>query len=1085
MKNQITFSLIPRNHLLTRLLALFLFFFSANALFVNAETQQARRTVGGTVVDESGEALLGVNISVKGQSGVGVISDIDGNFSLEVAAGDATLVISYIGYVTQEVKAENRTMKVVLKEDSKTLDEIVVVGYGVQRKSDLTGSITKVNADDFKTTPVSGIETALQGRASGVSVTSISGAPGSGTAVRIRGVGSVNDANDPLYVVDGIPVSDINYLNPSDIASIEVLKDASATAIYGSRASNGVVLVTTLRGNSTGDVFRTQVKFDMYYGIQNATNVPKMLDATGYATVKQLAYRDNMGSLDGEFQPGIFESKYLPIIERVTGSRSGTNWWDASFQTGAIQDYNVNVSGGNKKISYMTSASYYTNKGIIKYSDYDRLTIRSNVDFNINEYVKLSSNLSATHTTRHAVLENNLEDGVVFGAMTYDPTAPIYRHGYVGLPIEEGMPDWSKTLEGYDKNDPVSWFANSQHSNKEQPLAVAYRQGSFRENTMLKVVGNFVLDVKLTPWLIYKSNLGLDNLNRIEDEFYPAYYIAPEAKEDNNRVYKQHTQYLNWIWENTVSGSKKFGNHNLSAVVGLTMESWNRTQFHAEKQGTPNNNPDQWVLDAGTFNPVAEGEQTHSAMMSYLGRVNYGYSDRYLLTASLRADGSSKFAKENRWASFPSASVGWRVSQEEFFRNWEQSLISNIKIRAGWGQIGNQMGLGNNDYMTTITGGNDKKYLFGASKEQLTGYSPDVIGNPSIQWETSEQTNVGLDFGLLDGRLSATLDYFRKDTRDMLVQVPLPAYLGYANDPWVNQGQIRNQGLEVQLDWQDKIGKDFTYSISGNLTTIKNEVLSLGGGRPIPGGNERPGDVTLTREGWPIGSFYGWQVKGVFQNEEQIKNSPMKDLPGIRPGDFEFRDADGNGTLDDDDRVNLGSPIPKIAYGLNLNAAYKGVDLTLFFQGQAGNKIFRMFKYYTHRKDGYFNAYDDLIETSWRAPGTLGTNDKGVASNTEFAINSDPGMNMRISDYYVEDGSYLRLKNVQLGYTFSKKLMAPLNINNLRIYAGVQNLFTITKYKGLEPELGGNDNGDPVDFGIDRSNYPQARTVMVGLNLTL
>ncbi|OAV69182.1 Outer membrane cobalamin receptor protein, SusC/RagA family [Bacteroidales bacterium Barb4] len=1042
-----------------------------------ASAQQQTKTVTGVIIDEYGDPLLGVNVSVKGQA-IGTTTDMDGHFSLAVPSGNISLTISYIGFLTQHVSpAEN--MRIVLKEDTQNLDEIVVVGYGVQRKSDLTGSISKVDADDFKNTPVQGIESALQGRAAGVTVTSISGAPGSGTAVRVRGVGSVNDANDPLYVVDGIPVSDINYLNPSDISSIEILKDASATAIYGSRASNGVVLVTTLRGNSEGEAFRTMVKFDMYYGVQSAMNQPKMQDATGFATARRLAYINagELEKLESEFQSSNFDNYLNNVVAKITGSTAGTNWWDESFQTGSIQNYNASVSGGNKKISYLTSASYFKNEGIIKFSNFDRLTLRSNVDFNITDRVKLSSNLSATHTTRHTVLENNLEDGVVFGAITYDPTAPVFRHGYVGLS------GWEGALQGYDPNDPVSWFGNSEHSNKEQPYAVAYRQGKFRENTMLKVVGNFVLDVKIMPWLIFKSNLGLDNLNRIADEFYPSYYIAPEAKEDNNRVYKQHTQYLNWVWENTISGTKKFGNHSLSAVAGMTMESWDWTQFRGEKQGTPNNNADQWVLSAATFNPTAEGEQRHSAMMSYLGRVNYGFADRYLITASVRADGSSKFRKENRWATFPSASVGWRLSQEGFFQDWEQKVISNVKVRAGWGQIGNQMGLGNSDYMTTITGGDDKKYLFGSNKNQKTGYSPDRIGNPNIQWETSEQLNFGADLGFFDNHLTAGIDYFRKDTRDMLVQVPLPSYLGYQNDPWVNQGQVRNSGVEVQLDWQDKV-RDITYGISGNLTTMKNEVISLGGGRPIPGGNERPGDVTLTKEGWAIGSFYGWQVDGVFQDQKQIDNSHMKNL-NPRPGDFIFKDTDGNGKLDDDDRVNLGSPLPKVAYGLNLNAAYKGIDLTLFFQGQAGNKIFRMFKYYTHRKDGYFNTYSDLVEQSWRAPGTLGTNDPGVASNTEFAFNTSTALNMQISDYYVEDGSYLRLKNIQLGYTLPKKLLSPLNITNLRIYTSIQNLFTITKYKGLEPELGGNDNGNPTDFGIDRSTYPQARTVMFGLGLTL
>lgn len=1033
-------------------------------------TQQTKK-VTGVITDTSGEPLVGVNISVKGKS-IGTIADMEGRFSLDVPDDNVTLVFSYIGYVPQEQKPTGSPLKIILREDTQKLDEVVVVGYGTQKKSDLTGSIAKVDAEDFKTTPITGVETALQGRAAGVQVTSFSGSPGSGTSVRIRGIGTVNNANSPLYVVDGIPVGGINYLNPSDISSIEILKDASATAIYGSRASNGVVLITTKRGNADGEVTKTNVTFDMYYGVQQAMNVPDMLDAPGFIELNRRAYLNNPDGLHTDFRD---PEKLLGVVEKVTGSRQGTNWWDACFQNGSVQNYNVSVSGGNKIISHMTSASYYKNEGIIRFSDFDRITARSNADLKLGDRVKVSTNIGITHNRRHRIPENDLENGTVFNALLYDPTTPVWRGGY------EGIPGWEDRMEGYDPNDIYTQFGTSKYSNKRQPYSQAYRSGNCNEWTELKVVGNVIMDVKIMDWLTFRSNFGLDLSRRNDMNFTPRYYIDPDEKEGDNTVYNRNDKDNNWVWENTLNFNKKFGKHNLSAVAGVTMEQWSWQGFEASKQGTPTNKEDQWVLESATTNPSTNGWRNGRSMLSYLGRVNYSYDERYLVTASVRSDGSSKFLKENRWATFPSASAGWRISQEKFFQDWEQGFWTNLKLRVGWGQIGNQMPVGDADYLNTIKGNDAMKYVFGANKEQQTGYAIDGFGNPLIQWETSEQTNVGLDLGFFDNKLTATLDYFIKNTRDMLIRVPLPMYVGYNNDPWANQGSVRNSGFEMQLDWQDQVG-DFSYGISANMTAMENEVTSLGDGGPMPGGNERVGDVTLTKEGWPIGSFYGWQMIGVFQNQDEIDKSHMKDRDP-RPGDLIFADADGDGELTDNDRVNLGSPFPSVMYGINLNAAYKGVDLTAFFQGVAGNKIFRMLKYYSHQKTGYFNCPADMLDVAWRAPGTLGAGDPGNPSDTEYQISSDPRLNTKASSYYVEDGSYLRLKNLQIGYTFPQAWMSKAKISKLRVYVGVQNLFTITKYKGLDPELAGNDNDDPTNYGIDRSHYPQARTYMVGLNL--
>ncbi|MDR0430908.1 MAG: SusC/RagA family TonB-linked outer membrane protein [Tannerellaceae bacterium] len=1034
-------------------------------------TPRQEKGIRGVIIDEENHPLIGVNITVKGLN-IGTISDMHGRFYLDISPDNMTLSISYVGYATQQVKAR-KNMRICMIEDVQRLNEVIVVGYGIQRKSDLTGSIIKVSADNFRNSAVDNAEQSLQGQAAGVLVVSNSGSPGSPVSVRIRGVGTVNDANQPLYVVDGIPVDNIDYLNPSDISSIEILKDASATAIYGSRASNGVVLVTTARGSSDGDIFRTQVKFDLYYGVQQAIRIPEMLDAEGYVELNRRAYLNNPNALHTDFRD---PATFLGVVEQVTGSRSGTNWWDAVFHTGQTQNYNLNVSGGNQRVSYLASGSYYKNDGIVRFSGYERFTLRSNTDFRLTERINISTNINATNSNRHTIPENSLESGTVFGALTYDPTTPIYRHNYMGIP------GWDNRLEGYNPDNKYSWFGTSKYTNKPQPYANAYRQGTLQNENIFRLVANIILDIEIFPGLVFKTNIGTDRRNVTYDRFDPEFFLDADEKNENTLIMKEWHEWHNWTWENTLNMTTRLGKHAISAVTGITMEGFNYQRTMSSKQGIPNNEKDQWVINAGTFNPVAEGNRSHYSMMSYLARINYGFDNRYLLTASIRSDGSSKFMKENRWSTFPSVSAGWRISQEDFFQDWGQNIISDIKIRAGWGQIGNQMGLGNNDYMNTISGNNDKKYVFGQNKTQYTGYSHHTMGNPSIKWETSEHTNFGLDLNFFNNKLVATFDYYLKNTRDMLLRIPLPRYLGYQNDMWSNQGKVNNKGLDIQLEWQER-KNDFSYSLSGNISFIHNEVISLGNSGTIPGGNERIGDVTLTKEGWPIGSFYGWVVEGVFQNQEQIDASHMKDREP-RPGDLIFKDVDNDGKLTDDDRVNLGSPIPKTVFGLNAKASYKNIDMSLLFQGQAGNKIFHMLKYYTHQKTGFFNAYADVFETSWRAPGTLSPDDPGNPSDTEFQINSDPRLNTKASSYYIENGSYLRLKNIQLGYTFPKKWLASAHISNLRVYVGAQNLFTFTPYKGLDPELGGDrDSRNPTNFGIDRSHYPQSRTYMMGLNM--
>ena len=1039
----------------------------------------AQTNIRGTVNDNTGASLPGVYVIVKGSANIGTVTDVDGNYTLSVPNRNSVLVFSFVGYTTQEVTVGDRTaINIMLSEDVQLMDELVVVGYGVQRKSDVTGSITRVDAEEFKNLPVMNVEMAFQGRAAGVMIMSESGAPGAGTSVRIRGVGTVNNANDPLYVVDGIPVRDINYLNPSDIASMEILKDASATAIYGSRASNGVVLITTVRGNADGE-WKTEIRLDTYYGISNAMNLPKLTGVSGFLLGKRLAYRDNMATYPAEF---LDEEAFINATAVVTGSREGTDWIKTMFRTGSVQNINLNIRGGNRRFSYMTSAGYMKDEGTIVFSDFTRLTLRANADFNISDRVKLTTNVNVTHSDRHSIFENNLDHGVVFATFTYDPTGPVFRKNYEQVLDFPGMED---RMVGYDPDNYYSTFGTGKYTNTTQPYLTALRYGKLRNDERLRLVGNAVLDIKIFPWLIYKSNLGTDRSVRTQNQFNPQYYIDPFEKADVSSYYRSLNNNSSWTFENTLSFNNKFGDHSVSAVAGIMLEADDNDNFNARREGYENSDEQQWVLDAGTGTQTNGGGRNHRSLMSYLGRVNYSFADRYLLTVSVRADGSSKFMKEYRWATFPSFSIGWRISEEQFYKNLDQNVLSSLKLRAGWGQIGNQMGVGNNDFLSTVTQTNQKRYIFGASKTQTTGYSLQSMGNPIIQWETSTQTNFGIDFGMFSNKLSGSIEYYIKDTDDMLMQVPQPGYYGYPNNPWQNIGKVRNQGFEMQLLYQKRAttASPLGYSINLNLSTIKNEVIYLQG-VPMPGGNERIGNVTMTQEGWPIGTFYGFVTDGIFQSQAEVDNHPMSRV-GARPGDLRFKDLNADGIIDDNDRDNLGSPFPKFGGGLNLTMQYKSVDLGIFFQGQAGNKIFRTFKYYTHQKTGAFNLYEGLIESAWRAPGTLGPNDPGVASNTEFAFNLDPQYNTRPSDYYVEDGSYIRLKNIQLGFNLPNRVLQKASINGLRIYVGTYNLLTFTKYKGFDPEMAGNNNGDPRNFGIDYSQYPQSRSFTFGLTMTL
>lgn len=1050
-----------------RFLFLSLFFFSAFITY-------AQVNVKGKVTDPNGQSLPGVTIAIKGTAR-GTVTDAEGNYSLSNVPDNATLVFSFIGMKSQEVQVGNRTrIDVTMQEEAVALEEVVAVGYGTMRKSDLTGSVSQIDGEDIKNAAVRTAADALQGKVAGVMVTSTSGSPGSIGAVRIRGVGTINN-NDPLYVVDGLPQSDIGWLSSNDIESIEVLKDASATSIYGARAANGVIMVTTKSGSKT-DKYDTTVKFDMYYGFQNPAKRYHMLNAEEFMEFKNRAYTAAGQPLLTDFATAEKREQILQFIEKNTGSREGTDWWDESTRKNApFKNYNVSVSGGLNKINFYSSIGYMGHEGIFKGSDYERISWRNNVVSDITNWLKVTYHSAIVYENRRNINENN-PWGTLFSSIVADPITPVFRDNLVDIPpfLE------SKLMTGYEPTNPFSKYAPVLYSNKQNPVAEAYIFDQSKwEGFSFK--NSLTFDVDFTPWLSYRSNIGLDLHRGISKGFIPKYYLDAEQFSVDATVSRRYYNTDYWVWDNSLTFEKTFDVHHLLVMVGTSAEQNKYEETGASKQGTISNDESQRIINAASKNPAADGYDATSSISSYFGRLFYTFHQRYLLTANIRRDGSSNFARGNRWGLFPSFSLGWVFSEEEFMRDYK--FLSMGKLRFGAGEIGNH-NIGGGAYLSTF--GNSDYYIFGNPRKPYLSGRQTSIGNPNIQWETTKQTDIGFDVGFFN-KITLTADYFIKTTEGMLVQVPLPGAFGYPNTPWSNAGSVENKGFEFAIDYKESI-RDFNFSVNANIFTYKNKVKSLGGGEPILGSTHL-GNMTHTKteEGMPIGYFYGWKTDGIFQTQEEVdsyvNNEGKLIQPTALPGDLKFldlngTDEDGNvvpgpdGELNDADRVMIGNPFPDFTFGLTLSAEYKGFDFSAFFQGSVGNDILNILKYDIRSGAGWYNAPDDMLDIAWNGPGT---------SNTQFAINANSRQNLQMSDWYVEDGSYVRLKNIQIGYTIPKNLLKSLGNNNIRVWVGSQNLFTLTNYSGLEPEIGASD---PKFMGIDQGFYPQARIFMMGVNAT-
>lgn len=1015
-----------------------------------------QQNVFGILVDQNNHPIVGATLRIQGKN-LTSTTNAQGEFTFsQLTLGDQ-IVVQILGYESKTFTLESYSKQTfVLIADEAVIDEVVVVGYGTQLKRDLTGAVDQISGKDLKNMPVRNATEALQGQSAGVQITSTGGGPGTPPAVRIRGIGTVND-NNPLYVVDGLPQSDIGWLNPNDILSMEILKDASATAIYGSRAANGVIMVTTQKGTAYGDQLHNVLTFDTYLGFQNPVKTYDMMNASEFMEYKNLA-NTNAG-----LSPYFSEQNkqdVLKFLKSNTGSEAGTNWWKEVNQKNAlIQNHDFSIAGGVNNLTYRTSIGYLDQKGIIKGSDYDRISFRTNLENQVKPWLKFSANIGVVSEGRGNVLEGSPGFNTAFIAFVADPISPVYRTGLKDIPafLQDGL-----FLDRIDANNSWSFYSPILMTNKENPVA----QTDIYKNNRWKgkvIKGGGSVDIAITKNLKFRSNIGVDLSTGVSNSFSPEYYLNGNQFNADATVgaYNSKTDY--YVWENTLSFDKKWADHNITALIGTTAEQWKSESSGASRQGLVSNAPSQWIIDAGAMNPQASGNKWESALNSYLSRIFYSYRNRYMVTANLRYDGSSNFGEDKKWGTFPSVSAGWNFTEEEFLK--DNAIVSKGKLRASWGTIGNQ-NISRGAYLTTYSG-NQGYYYFGNYNPQLMGGSS-YFGNSQIQWERTEQIDVGLDLSFFQHKLDFTADYYLKKTDGMLLNVPLPNYLGYTNSPWSNAGSVENKGFEFSVKYQDRTD-EFGYYISANAATLKNKVISLGGGEPIPGGGWINYTTTLTEENMPIGYFYGFKTDGIFQNQQEVDSYVQT---GAVQGDLRFVDINNDGTINASDRTYLGDPFPNFTYGLTFGGDYKNFDFKILAQGSLGNEIMNIAKIDMKSGVGWYNAPRELLQEAWSPTNP---------SQTQFKISSSNQNNLQISDWLVEDGSYLRIKSIQVGYTLPTNLTDAMRINSLRIWGGAYNLFTFTKYSGLDPEIG---SSSPLNMGVDQGYYPLSKSWMLGLNLS-
>ncbi|WP_066829581.1 SusC/RagA family TonB-linked outer membrane protein [Rufibacter ruber] len=1001
----------------------------------------AQTTISGRVTSAKGsEPLPGVSIIVKGTT-VGASSDVNGNFQIQAPANATTLVVSYIGFTNQEIPINGRTtINVSLQEDQRALEEVVVIGYGTQQKSLVTGAISSVKAEEIATVSSSRIDQALQGRTAGVTVLPASGSPGSGMRIRVRGTGS-NKSSEPLYIVDGVRTGGIEYLDPSEIASIEVLKDAASAAIYGSEGANGVVIITT----KTGKTNSSDINYSFQYGVQSVGKLMPMMTAPQYQQYLEEA-----------------KANGRPTVADIAGVGEGTDWFDEVFQTAPQQRHTINFSGGTEKSSILVGGSYFTQEGVIggDKSQFERYTFRVNTDHKIKSWLNIGERFSYSNFNRSALAENDEFGGLVTSALSLDPITPVIYTGALPAHVQAAIAEGHPLVRGANGNYyGLSNFIRGEYGN---PLArIASTHGNSVQN---KFVGNIYADVEPIAGLKFTSRFGIDGAFQKDHAWTPTFWYSSESKNTVASGSDNQNNWFTWQWENFATYTKNIGQHNFTVLAGTSAikSTWNfvggsyaglfrESDDFSYAEGTPDDND-----KIGSNTSV-------STLGSFFGRVSYDYAGKYLLNASFRRDGSSRFAAGKKWGNYPSVSLGWVVSNEDFFPD---TKINHLKLRSSWGQNGSTSAVNPGQWFAAITPSG--KYL-DAAGNYLVAASPDIISNRNLMWETSEQLDFGFDVGLFNNRVSFTVDYYNKETQGLLTPGQAPGFAGNpAGD--VNGGNVRNRGWEFELAYRSDAQKAFQYEIAGNLTTVKNEVTYLNPlVKEIPGAGIGTGyNATVFQEGYPIWYLRGYKTDGILQNKQQVDEYLAGGLKGYVPvpGDPRVVDVNGDNQISPADHTMIGSPHPDMVFGVRVNLAYKGFDLLAFLQGQFGNEILMGFNRVdrpTANKPAFF------FEDRWTGEGS---------TQTWFRANTD---NDKIynSDLMVFDGSYARLRQLQVGYTLPSTVTSRLKIKNARVYVSLDNYFTFTDYPGLDPEAGSNNANS---LGIDRGTYPVPRLAMFGLN---
>jgi len=998
-----------------------------------SRSQQEKRRLTGVVTDERGEAIIGANVVVKGTT-TGTVTDINGDFTIEVT-NESILAISYIGYSDKEVIVGNqRNLTITLTEDSKAIDEIVVVGYGTQKKSDLTGAIVNVKMDQLTGLPESNLTSALSGRLAGVSIQQNGGSPTSDIKIRIRGTGTLNN-NDPLVVIDDIIGANLNLLNPSEIESMTVLKDASASAIYGSRAASGVIIVKTKRGTGPQG---TQVNFGAYYGVDKVSKKMDVLSASQLATIYNEASRNDNSTPFPEFaDPG--------------SMKDVTNWQDEIFQSANLQNYNLGISNNGPKSNLNISFNILNHEGVMLNTFNKRYTGRINSDLKIGERIKVGESVSFSYTDGRGTNTRSDNSGAILMALGMHPDVPVY--------YEDGTYHGVPSSNYGDIENPVGLLKRNNANDRSYIFeGNAYAQLDIIEGLNLKTSGS----------LLWST---VDNKN--------FYMIKPEPgrPSSNNSLWQKRTINKRWIWESTLNFDKTISDHRISAVAGYTVEHGEWDSLEGSKRDFDFEDSNFWYMDAGTQMLSLLGGFEENGLMSFLFRANYAYADKYLVGVNFRSDGSSKFAKKNRWGYFPSASLGWRISQEKFMQNI--NWLTDLKIRGSYGSLGNESISPYQTLNTYTTSDAFARYEYGpGGSVLLQGSTAGKMGNPDLKWETTTQSNIGFDAVLFEN-FSLTADYFYKKTKDILVDPPMLGVFGMAGNQQINGATVVNKGFEATFSYFSDRQKEFKYDLSLNFTTFSNEVTSLGNAvQPIYGPVVRDAfPVTKTDVGYAIGSFFGYKTNGIFKSDEEaasyVNDKGERLLPNAKGGDIRFVDTNHDGKIDASDRVMLGNAFPDFTYGFNASFYYKNFDLNLFFQGVQGVDNWYSLRYQV----GFTGLKYNYLEEVW---------DRWTPENTDAtrprATWSDPNNNKRPSDYYIENGSYLRLKNLTLGYTLPKQWLSKVGVHQLRVYTSIQNLFTITNYPGYDPELGMTDGSDK-EVGVDRGQYPHSRTFSFGVSL--